>query len=185
MSKIQFKAAQSSAPVIKRLYVIDTSYLLELYRVHPWYEESAHRTIKQKFEENYKAGQFFVPVAVLFELANHIADAKLRRFELAAQLSQDVASSISAQSPWTITHAVGAQSLADLVSALNESVSRFADEFSRQELGLTDTTVILEAERLLRKDQKLASLRHYQVHIWTRHAALKAREPDAEPSPFI
>lgn len=169
-----------------RIYVVDTSYLLELYRVDGCSQDDAHANVLKKFLDNIDTGQFFVPISVLFELANHIADIHdaQRRRSLAAKLRADIESSVSEQTPWVVTHATDAQSLEDLLSALNESVARFAEEFSAQKLGLTDTTVILEAERL-RKKYVNDSLKHYQIHIWTRHLELKAREPDTEPSQFV
>lgn len=170
-----------------QIYVIDTSYFLELYRVDGDSSEEAHLSVKRKFSEKIEnSAQFFVPVAVLFELANHIADIKdsTRRKALAEQLRRDIDSSIKEQTPWTITHSSGAESIHELLAALNESASRFAYEFAAQKLGLTDTTVILEAERL-RKKHVSDTLRNYQIHIWTRHNELKAREPDVEESPFV
>lgn len=169
-----------------RIYVVDTSYLLELYRVDGCSQEEGHLSVLQKFRENIETGQFFVPISVLFELANHIADIhdSQRRRSLADKLRTNIESSVSEQTPWVVTHATDAQGLDDLLSALNESATRFADEFSAQRLGLTDTTVILEAERL-RKKFVSDSLRNYQIHIWTRHSELKAREPDTEETQFV
>lgn len=169
-----------------RIYVVDTSYLLELYRVDGCSQKDAHSSVLQKFRDNIADGRFFVPIAVLFELANHIADIhdSQRRKDLAVKLRNDINNSILEQTPWVITHATDALSLDELLSALNESATRFADEFSAQRLGLTDTTIILEAERL-RKKYTSDSLRNYQIHIWTRHSELKAREPDTEASQFV
>jgi hypothetical protein len=169
-----------------RIYVVDTSYLLELYRVDGCCHEDAYLSVFYKFRENIAAGQFFVPVAVLYELANHIADIHdaQRRRMLANKLRIDINNSIDEQTPWVITHAADAQGLDELLRALSESATRFADEFSTQKLGLTDTTVILEAERLRRKFVS-DSLRNYQIHIWTRHRELKAREPDTEEAQFV
>jgi len=169
-----------------RIYVVDTSYLLELYRVDGCSEEAAHTKVLHQFQENIVTGQFFIPVAVLFELANHIADIHdpQRRRQLADKLRSDINKSISDQTPWVITHATDAQSLDDLLTALNDSATRFANEFALQKLGLTDTTVILEAERL-RKKFISTSIRKYQIHIWTRHIALKSHEPDTEASQFV
>lgn len=169
-----------------RIFVVDTSYLLELYRVDGCYKEEAHLSVLNKFKENIGSGRFFVPSSVLFEVANHIADVHdfNRRKTLAIKLQADIKESIAEQQPWVITHASDAQTINELLSALNESVGRFAEEFSEQKLGLTDTTVILEAERL-RKKFVSDSLRNYQIHIWTRHQQIKAREPDTEESQFV
>jgi|CXWL01.1.fsa_nt_gi hypothetical protein len=173
--------------ITKPIYVVDTSYLLELYRVDGCSEEIAHKAVSKKFQNGLAAkGQFFVPVPVLFELANHIADVPdaTRRKHLAAQLHEHIQSSIVDAVPWVITHANDAQSLGDLLGALKESAARFASEFATQKLGLTDTAVILEAERL-RSKHPSNSLLNYQIHIWTRHQELKSREPDSEVSPFV
>ncbi len=208
MSSTRFKPAQSSAPVVKRLYVIDTSYLLELYRVEGDYEEQAHLKIKERFQSE-SSSQFFVPVAVLFELANHIADAHRKNFcssqRIAKELQRKVQESLARPSlvtsptrvpqptqpddqeklpPWIITYAAGCSTLEGLMDALSSCVSRFSEEFAANQLGLTDTAVVLEAQRL-RQQNKSDSSRQYKIHIWTRHAALKAHEPDAEDAPFI
>lgn len=60
-------------------------------------------------------------------------------------------------------------------------INRFSDEFVQQKLGLTDTSIITECERL-KKQHKLSGCK---IHIWTRHQALKAREPDVELKPFV
>lgn len=169
-----------------RIFVVDTSYLLELYRVDGCCHGDAYSFVANKFRDNIDTGRFFVPVPVLFELANHIADIHdvQRRRCLAEKLRDNIQSSLSEQTPWVITHATDARSLDDLLSALSESAMRFSGEFSTQKLGLTDTTIILEAERL-RKKFVSDSLRNYQIHIWTRHRELKAREPDTEDSQFV
>lgn len=69
------------------IIVLDTSYLLELYKVDGNYQTEAHNAIVQKFRQAIESKwQFFVPVAVLFELANHIAD--ITTFERRKYLSQ-------------------------------------------------------------------------------------------------
>jgi hypothetical protein len=56
-------------------------------------------------------------------------------------------------------------------------VQKFADDFARQGLGFTDSAVLLEAQSLKTK--------HNKVHIWTTDAPLKPYEPDHELNPFI
>ncbi len=170
-----------------RLYVIDTSYLLELFRVDGCYEEYAHVAIKKQFSDAIeKKFSFYVPTPVIFELANHIADIKdsSRRNELAIQLSNTVISCVENGNPWILTPPGKPETIRELMEALRESTTRFANEFSCQKLGLTDTVVILEAERL-KNNHKSSTLKEYFVHIWARHDELKSREPDTEPCPFV
>jgi hypothetical protein len=166
-----------------RIYVLDTSYLLELFRVPGDSTEEYHRQAKQQFKDALeKRFLFYVPIPVLFELANHIADVRdfSHRKALATDLRDTVSSCLEKASPWVITPLGEPGSIAALMSALDKIAGHFADEFSNEGLGLTDTAVILEARRI-RKKYSSSSVKQYFVHIWTQHAALKAHEPDREP----
>ena len=170
-----------------RLYVVDTSYFLDLYRVDGCWEKEAFTAIQHKFSEAIdKKYSFYVPSPVIFELANHIADVKnsLRRKTLANQLNNAVISCIDNGNPWVLTPLGKPETIHELMAALTESTTRFATEFSDQKLGLTDTVVILEAERL-KKNHPSGTLNKYCVHIWSRHRELKSREPDNEPDPYV
>lgn len=172
-----------------RIYVVDTSYLLELLRVPQNYQEESHVIIKAKISEAIDKGdRLYVPFPVVFELANHIADVKdsSRRKVLADKFREFVSQSLESQtsSMWTITPPANAQTIAELMTALDESTGRFVSEFSSQKLDLTDTVIIMEAERL-RKKHKSTKLKPYLVHIWTRHKPIKSREPDPEPDAFV
>lgn len=170
-----------------RYYVIDTSYLLELYRVDHCSEEEAHERVKAKFSEAIDArDRLYVPVPVLYELANHIADIKdsNNRKRLAKQLSQHVQTALEESTPWAITHLTDEADVTVLMDALRKHAEHFAEIFALEKLGLTDTAVVLEAERL-RKRYKSDNLRKYQIHIWTRHQAIKVKEPDSEMNPFV
>lgn len=169
------------------LYVVDTSYQLELYRVDHCFEERAHNQVKSKFAQAIDSrDRLYVPVPVLYELANHIADIKdsSNRKRLAKRLSQDVNSALEESTPWTITHLKEKPDISALMNVLRNHAERFAEKFAVEKLGLTDTAVILEAERL-RKRYRSDSLRKYHIHIWTRHKAVKLREPDSEANQFV
>ncbi|CAG0988888.1 hypothetical protein ANRL3_02632 [Anaerolineae bacterium] len=170
-----------------RIYVVDTSYLLELFRVPKDSTDESHAKVKAKFSEAIERGdRLYVPLPVLFELANHIADVKdsSRRKVLADELRRAVAISVESETPWIVTPPGNAETIAELMTALAESTGRFASEFSAQRLGLTDTVIIMEAERL-RKEHKSTRLKPYVVHIWTRYQAMKSLEPDTESEPFV
>lgn len=174
--------------ITKRLYVVDTGYLAELYRVDGHWEEASSGEVKRRVSEAaQRSDAFFVPVPVLFELGNHIAQMKTggeRRRRLAQKLKDDVVASCSNKEPWVIT-AFGSESVAiDFSEALVAYCAGFADEFAAAEVGLTDVAVIREALHLKARHNAEGS-RVYKVHIWTRDHQVKAREPDAEEDAFI
>lgn len=168
-------------------FVLDTSYLLELFAVDGYSGSESVKEVRARVAKSIEAGsEMFVPMPVLFELANHIADVKHadHRKKLVEHMHRAVTSSIKEGAPWIITPPGNSDSLQELMEVLHGITSRFATEFAQQKLGLTDTAVIMEAERL-KKSYPSSRLKNYLVHIWTRHAALKAYEPDVEPNPFI
>lgn len=171
---------------INRIVVIDTSYLLEIFRVDGFCDESDSKIIIKKFDEALDAGHydFYVPVPVLFEFADHIADVKnhTNRRNLARKLHEVIHSCLEGGRPWTLTPPGASKSIEELLNALLFMMREFSNNFSTQKLGLTDTVVALEAKRLR---EKYNDKNRYAVHIWTRHTALKSHEPDAEPDPFV
>lgn len=173
--------------VAVRVYVVDTGYIVELFRVDGRFTEEAHRQIKTKFGEAIDNGnRLYVPLPVLFEVANHIAGVSnaSHRKALVDKFLAAVSSSVKDSIPWIITPPGDPTSIQELMDALGHSVKRFATEFSEQKIGLTDTIVIMEAERL-KNTHSSTKLKRYFVHIWTRDSDVKAREPDTEPNPFV
>ena len=159
-----------------KIYVIDTSYLLELYKVPGFSTPSSYTKIKDKFKSAIEnAFQLHVPFPCILEFGNHIADVKngKARKTLGEQFSKAIKSSIEESSPW-------------IISPLDERLfvqkcELFSNVFLPHRLSLTDTFVIQEAKRL--KD-KYKSFK-YSVHIWTKDENMKAREPDNEPDAFL
>lgn len=90
----------------KRLYVVDTGYLTELYQVGDRCDPQAGREVKRRFVEAVERGdEFYVPVPVLFELGNHIANMKTgggQRREKAERFRADVKSSCEQREPWVV-----------------------------------------------------------------------------------
>lgn len=167
--------------MIKRVLVIDTSYLDELYQVDGYSESRDYPEIKKRFQ-NARTDILCIPVTVIFELTNHIAHIKdndTRRRELAGQLAKHIDSSIKTKRPYTITPCEDFSSLDELSKNLFE----FSNNYAQKSLGLTDTSVFLEAKRQRKKYPK----NDYLVHIWTRDKKLKLceRELDTEQNPFV
>ena len=86
--------------------ILDTSWLLELYRVPGDFKESRTDPVLTKTAELVDAGfELLVTVPVLFEVASHITRVRngRRRHTLGKKLRDDITSSIKRESPWTIT----------------------------------------------------------------------------------
>lgn len=164
-----------------RVYVIDTSYLLELFDVPGCSTQKAREEIKIRIAAAAQSGaRLYVTVPCIYELANHIADVSdgnVRR-SLAERLRDDVLSSLDSNpsTPWTI---IPSQQL----DAFKNLIVSFVDNHVIQKgVGLSDSTLIDEAHRLKRdRYQRRGS----PVHIWTKDKALKAYEPDTEPDAYV
>lgn len=90
---------------MRRVAILDTSWLLELYRVPGYSEESRFPHVTSKTRNILKAGcELFVTVPVLFEVASHITHVRdgNRRQRLGKRLLEDIEKSFARDSPWTI-----------------------------------------------------------------------------------
>ncbi len=167
------KVASLSRPAV---LVIDTSYLLELYQVPGCFDKTAHAVIKARFKMAIEQkSERYVPFPVILEMANHIAHGRdgVARKKLAKLFVDHILQSFDKGQPFVITPALDEESLKRLLQ-------QFAAEFAHKRVGLTDTSIISEANRL---KQKYGDA--YTVHIWTKDRGLKSYEPDHEPDPFV
>jgi len=164
-----------------RAYVLDTSYLLEIYQV-PGHSDTAYfRAIKKRLRRAIKAdARLYVPFPVIFELANHIAHVAdgRQRISLAKRLSSDIRRSAEEEVPWIIAPGLAKTVLLQL-SDLLEWIEAFKSDYAAQGLSLCDLAVSWHADSLAGRHPELS------VHIWTTDSSLKAREPDPEPDPFV
>jgi predicted nucleic acid-binding protein len=161
--------------------VVDTGYLLELFRVPKRFKESDAEEIKRRFSiAKTQLNRLYIPIPVLFELANHIAhieDSNVR-LDLANKLSETVKQGIASENTFfNIIPCAAFTVTSELSNNLEVFVQQFAEYFVKQKLGLTDSAVLLEAQSLKNKNNC--------VHIWTTDAPLKRYEPDTEPNYFI
>jgi hypothetical protein len=162
--------------------VVDTGYLLELFEVpNKCKEESDAKQIKAKFktakEQNHR---LYIPILVLFELANHIAHVGngYERLQLANKFSETVKQGINPEITYLNIIPCEAFAVAsELSNNLEEFIQKFVDEFVQHGLSVNDSAVILEAKGLKTKNRK--------VHIWTTEKLIQSYEPDTEPNPFI
>jgi len=161
--------------------VVDTSYWVELFKVPGHYKQEYFLVIKERFaiarQNKYR---LYLPIPVLFELANHIAhvDSGDERRRLSTLFSKTVKRGIVGEdTTLNIIPCMAFPVASELDKNLNYFVERFESEFSLQSLGFTDSSIILEAESLKTEINR--------VHIWTLDQPLKSREPDTESDAFI
>ena len=161
--------------------VVDTGYLVELFKIPKHFTEEDSKEIKRRLEiaikEKYR---LYIPTPVVFELANHIAhvdDGNIRR-ELVNKFSTIINNCLDNKvTLFNIVPFDNSAVVKELSNNLKDFVQKFADDFARQGLGFTDSAVLLEAKSLKNKNNC--------VHIWTTDEPLKPYEPDTEPNPFI
>ena len=163
---------------LSRVYVIDTSYLLEIFAVPGHSTKEAREKIKIRIAAAAQSGaRLYVTVPSIYELANHIShvsDGNVRR-SLAEQVRDTVLSILDLGTPWTI---IPSQQL----TTFKNLIVSFVDDHVIQRIGLSDSTLIDEAHRL--KSNRYQR-RGWRVHIWTKDKTLKAREPDNEPRAYL
>ena len=159
------------------IYLIDTSYLIELVGCGRDSTPEAHKRVRELFDTVGKGGgRFFVPLPCLFELGDHIADVRHdhTRTQLAKWLQQTVGTSLAKRTPWEITPTGDPGVILPALLGVQElSV--------RKRMGMVDSFIVHEAERL---KVRLKSFKT-RVHIWTNDHALKACEPDRDPNPYL
>ncbi len=182
------------------IYVIDTSYLLELFQVPTFSDTRGIEEVTNRIRAaTSRRAILVVPIPCLFELIDHIhdiSDGTVRR-RLAGQVLESVRKSVEKQKPWLLTPSPGEDFPSFFLSACESFAKEYAAQgigltgfgtccalvysHAAQGIGLTDCYAVLEAKRLREKYPADA----YKVHIWTKDKKLKAREPDSEENPFV
>ena len=160
------------------VYVIDTSYLCELFAVPSHSTEEATSEVKRRFTVAAEVGaRLYISLPTIFELAGHIAGVPEggRRRKLSMKLRDTVVSSIREGQPWSLLPVINE----DAVEGLLDDFVRYSPE---KGISLVDTILIDEANRL--RETKYRG-EEWQVHIWTTDGRLKAEEPDAEFDAFL
>lgn len=155
-----------------KVYIIDSCYLVELFKIPGHFQEDFHDKIKFKFETAINNKSILVvPFPCIFELANHIAhiDNGSKRYELSQKLYKTVEMSLNHSVPWIIPPYSG------INDVLKDICKLFSDVYSSHGIGLTDTYIIREANFWKSKYNS-----RYKIHIWTKDASVKSYEPDIE-----
>ena len=152
--------------VLSGVAILDTSWLLELYRVPGYFKESRTRPVRTRTAEFIKAGcELFVTVPVLFEVASHITHVRdgRRRHSLGERLRDDIKSSVHHEIPWTIV-AVGRELLfrsPDLIQLAERFLESSGPNYSFADISIIDLAIQLRRPertvKILAFDEQLAS----------------------------
>ena len=144
--------------VLSSVAILDTSWLLELYRVPGYFEESRTHRVRNETAEVIGAGcELFVTVSVLFEVASHITHVRngRRRRALSGKLLKDITSSHDRESPWTLVS--GDRD----VLLRSEDIIRLAQRFLQESgpnYSFADISIIDLAAELRRRERTVRIL---------------------------
>ena len=159
------------------VYVIDTSYLLELFQVPTFSDSVSISEVKNRFDNAIRTkSRLYVPLPCIFEFAKHIAgvnDGSVRN-RIARYFCETVKSSVEKGGPWIIIPSIN-------IEKLPQFCDNYIKQYVSQKFSLTDTFIITEARRIKKEYGSFG----YKVHIWTKDTSLKAHEPDTEEDPFL
>ena len=153
-------------PVLNGIAILDTSWLLELYRVPGYCKKSRFRSVQEKTGGIINAGgELLVTVPVLFEVANHVTHVRdgRRRRELNERFRDDVKQSIYGFGPWTIV-ATGKHILLrseDLIRLADRFLQAAGENYSFADISIIDLVATLQgknrAAEILTFDGQLAA----------------------------
>ena len=138
-------------PVLSGIAILDTSWLLELYRVPGYCKKSRFCSVQEKTGGIINAGgELLVTVPVLFEVANHVTHVRdgRRRRELNKRFRDDVNQSIDGFGPWTIV-ATGKDVLLrseDLIRLADRFLQASGENYSFADISIIDLAVTLQGK---------------------------------------
>ena len=138
--------------------ILDTSWLLELYRVPGYCKGSRFPRVQRETRDVIAGrGELLVTVPVLFEVANHVTHVRdgSRRRRLNERFRDDVRQSIDGFGPWTII------TTGKDVLLRSEDLIRLADRFlqvSGENYFFADISIIDLAATLQGKNRTVETL---------------------------
>ena len=141
----------AEVPVLSGIAILDTSWLLELYRVPGYCEKSRFRSVREKTGGIIEAGgELFVTVPVLFEVANHITPVRdgRRRRTLREKFRDDVKRSLDGSGPWTIV-ATGKDILLrskDVIRLAERFLQTSGENYSFANISIVDLAATLQGK---------------------------------------
>ena len=137
--------------------ILDTSWLLELYRVPGHSKKERQEEVLEQAKAAMQ-GRMLVTVPVLFEVANHIVRVRNghHRRRLIKQYSEHLNSSLKDETPWTVV-----RRSPDDILLRTEDVIELASRFVKESgvgYSLADITIVDLALRLRDRKQSVRVL---------------------------
>ena len=144
-------------PVVSEAAILDTSWLLELYKVPGDSNPQRFEGVREQAVVAAQ-GRMYATVPVLFEVANHIVHVRNghRRRQLITRFGKEVSTSLGDEAPWTVARALQNDILLrsrDFIALAD----RFAEESSTG-YSLADISIIDLAQRLRKRQLKVRIL---------------------------
>lgn len=152
--------------VLSGAAILDTSWLLELYRVPDHFKKSRTSIVRDKTADLVEAKfEMFVTIPVLFETAGHIAHVHHggQRRELGKRLRDDIRTSIDRDMPWTIAKVESdiLVRLQDLMELAERFLESSGPNYSFADISIIDLAEVLRRSKrtvnILAFDQQLES----------------------------
>lgn len=144
--------------VVSDAAILDTSWLLELYKVPGDSDPQRFEGVREQAEDVAAQGRMYVTLPVLFEVANHIVHVRNghHRRRLITCFGKDVSTSLGDEAPWTVARALRN----DILLRSRDFIAlakRFAEE-SATGYSLADISIIDLAQRLQKRQLKVRIL---------------------------
>lgn len=161
-----------------KIIILDTSFLLELFEVpmdsNLDMSQEAINLMTEAIEGGY---DIYVPLPVIYELANHIVDVKNSKIRntLAERLKGTVIQAWNEKNPFTIIPCESSELIISELTNLPAICEKYKASID-QGLSLADCTTIDLAQRLKQRYKERS--KPWKTHIWTAHKVLKSMEPD-------
>lgn len=143
---------------MRKAFVLDTSWLLELYRVPGDSDPQRYGTVQAQAVAAALEGRLYATVPVLFEVANHIVHVRNghHRRQLILKLRDAIRDSLRDEIPWTV---VGP--LRDDILLRPQDLAKLSDRFAAEAAvgySLADISVIDLTRRLQGRQVRVSIL---------------------------
>lgn len=145
--------------------ILDTSWLLEFYRVPKHSRKARHENAVDQAKDA-SSGKMFVTLPVLFEFANHLVRVEHggRRRQLIGRYRDHVADSLRIETPWTIVGEPDGGALlraGTLIELADRFVAHSGEGYSLADISVIDLATRLREQRrvvkILTFDRELAA----------------------------
>lgn len=138
---------------MNKVHFVDTCVLDNLLDVPGWNQE--HSRILSEYKQYSDNGDIFVlPVAVLVETGNHIAQARYNKYEIATKFVELIHGAIEGRNNWNVRPSISSDVLEKILTQYPSNAAR--------SVGFGDTSIREQFEEYWVEKQPIGVMR-----IWT------------------